>query len=248
MESEKTAPTKLVPNLNIALIAYKADNISGGSSIEKPKEIPRKNHFKLPKLPNEKPLNRSMDNAPSANRSPARNTLPTIASSAVVPVRDEFVSDSLNKLQNFLVEDPKKIEGKEIPKRRKGHKTRFKLKKTTQESREGLQQLILGYIKKQKFYLSNNLMPLTNVPKNSLPIDSLKFVESLLTKKNIVKDKFGLDSDNLKKNNLVLEEIMLQRLEMRSLNAQKVKATNEVLRVDRRSTGAQEGEAKPPGV
>lgn len=67
--------------------------------------------------------------------------------------------------------------------RQRKPKTQFGINKNKKAVREEISDLLVGYINKQKFFMNNSVQPMINLPKNSLPLDALKFVDELLVKK-----------------------------------------------------------------
>lgn len=104
---------------------------------------------------------------------------------------------------------PKAAKGK---RRVRPPKTQFKIMKTNANI-DKLENVLVDFIDKNKLLRSSNDEIIMR-PQNRMQaaINSLRAVNKILPKSNIVQHKFGYDDANLSKNHLILEKVMLERI------------------------------------
>eukprot|EP01016_Furgasonia_blochmanni_P033213 TRINITY_DN3456_c0_g1_i3.p2 TRINITY_DN3456_c0_g1~~TRINITY_DN3456_c0_g1_i3.p2 ORF type:complete len:152 (-),score=27.83 TRINITY_DN3456_c0_g1_i3:194-649(-) len=127
-------------------------------------------------------------------------------------MKSETIDTALSKIKCLSdFHNPKFVETS------KYHKTRFKIKKREEPRAEAFERVLCDFINQNKYLKNNTEKPLSNLPKNILPVESVKFVDEILPQKNLLKNKYGFDEDNLKKNHLMLEQYILKRMIMKNL-------------------------------
>jgi len=114
---------------------------------------------------------------------------------------------------NQKAENP--VKGKGTKGKRRGirpPKTQFKIIKSDANI-EKLENVLVDFIDKNKVLRSSNEEIIMR-PQNRMQaaINSLRAVNKILPKSNLVQHKFGYDEANLSKNHLILEKVMLERI------------------------------------
>jgi len=102
-------------------------------------------------------------------------------------------------------------------------KTQFKIIKSNANI-EKLENVLVEFIDKNKLLKSSN-DEIIMKPQNRMQaaINSLRAVNKILPKSNLVQHTFGYDEANLSKNHLILEKVMLERITKTKLRRQEEK-------------------------
>jgi len=145
---------------------------------------------------------------------------------SVVPVSQRGVMANL-KVQNKSTNVTNPVKKPRVRGRARPPKTQFKIMKSN-ENIDKLERVLVDFIDKNKLLRSSNDEIIMR-PQNRMQaaINSLRAVNKILPKANIVGHTFGYDEANLTKNHLTLEKVMLERITKIKLRRQEEKFIKE---------------------